>query len=120
MHIGEKIKMVRRLRSLTQEELSNKINKTRAAISFIEQTGKVNHYTLKAILKILNISEDDLLNFDHKAILMREPTASSEYNKAENDSLKTKIESLTKEMNTLKALVKSQKKLIAMLEKHKK
>ena len=74
---------------------------------------------IKTILKVLNISEDDLTSFDHRAILMREPTT-VEYNKTENEKLKTKIESLTKEINTLRALATSQKKLIAILEKKKK
>ena len=50
---------------------------------------------------------------------MREPTT-VEYNKTENEKLKTKIESLTKEINTLRALATSQKKLIAILEKKRK
>ena len=120
MHIGEKIKKVRQLRSLTQEALGSKINLTRSAISFIEQNGKVNHQTLLNILKALNISEDDLMNFDHKAVLMREPGINNDRYKTENESLKSKIDSLTKEINTLKSLVKSQQKLIAILEKHKK
>ena len=120
MHLGEKIKKVRQLRSLTQEALGRKINLTRSAISYIEQNGKVNHQTLLNILKALNISEDDLMNFDHKAILLREPNTNSDRYKTENESLKSKVDSMIKEISTLKALVKSQQKLISMLEKLKK
>jgi transcriptional regulator with XRE-family HTH domain len=119
MHLGEKIKKVRQLRSLTQESLGRKINLTRSAISFIEQNGKVNHQTLLNILKALSISEEDLVNFDHKAVLLREPVSTNNNYKTENESLKSKVESLTKEINTLKALVKSQQKLIGVLERKK-
>ena len=119
MHLGEKIKKVRQLRSLTQETLGRKINLTRSAISFIEQNGKVNHQTLLNILKALNISEEDLINFDHRAILLRETLTNSDKYKTENDTLKAKIESLTKEINTMRVLIKSQMKLIAILEKQK-
>jgi transcriptional regulator with XRE-family HTH domain len=119
MHIGEKIRMVRRLRQLTQEELAVKVNKTRAAISFIEQTGKVNHFTLKSILKILNIAEEDLNNIKQKSALLLEPGSVSESLKAENEGLKIKIASQNKEIDALQALIKSQKKLISVLEKRK-
>ncbi|MBK7965004.1 MAG: helix-turn-helix transcriptional regulator [Bacteroidetes bacterium] len=58
--------MIRGLRGLTQEQLASKINKTRAMVSNIEQTGKVNHYTLLSILKALSITENDLDRFDGK------------------------------------------------------
>jgi transcriptional regulator with XRE-family HTH domain len=119
MHIGEKIKMVRRLRSFTQEELGAKINRTRSAISFIEQTGQVHPVTLDSILKALGISKEDLLNVDHRS-LFREPSVSqSDYGSHESDLLKAKIAALTKERDALKALVKSQQKLISMMEKKK-
>ena len=120
MHIGEKIKKIRQLRSLTQESLGSKINLTRSAKSFIEQNGKVNHQTFLNILKALNISEDYLLNFDHKSIMMHETITNSDRYKTENELLKSKVDTLSNEISSLKALVKSQQKLISMLEKLKK
>lgn len=118
MHLGEKIKKVRQLKSFTQEALGRKINLTRSAISFIEQSGKVNHQTLLNICKALNISEEDLKNFDHKSALMREPVG-NDY-KSEVETLKQKMESLNREISSLRDLVKSQKKLISVLERRKK
>jgi len=46
MHLGKKIKLARVSKSLTQQELADLIHKTRPLISHIEQTGKVNPYTL--------------------------------------------------------------------------
>jgi transcriptional regulator with XRE-family HTH domain len=120
MHIGEKIKMARRIRSLTQDELGNKINKTRAAVSFIEQTGKVNHFTLKAILKVLNISEEDLNNIKQKSQLMLEPGSVNESLKAENEALRLKINALNKQLETQNEHIKSLQKLVSVLERKKK
>ncbi len=111
--------MARRIRSLTQEELGNKINKTRAAISFIEQSGKVNHFTLKAILKILNLSEEDLNNIKLKSQMMLEPGSVNESLKAENEALKLKISTLHKQLETQKEHIKSLKKLVSVLERRK-
>lgn len=113
MHKGEKIKLIRQLKGLTQEELAQKINKTRSMVSSIEQTGKVNHYTLLSILKVLSISEEDLHAFDGKKI------TNSDSGKNEVALLKEKLENALKEIETLKELVKSQKKLIGVLERRK-
>lgn len=82
-------------------------------VSSIEQTGKVNHYTLLSILKALSISEEYLNTFDGKKL------TSPDSGKNEVALLKEKLESALKEIETLKELVKSQKKLIGVLEKKK-
>lgn len=79
----------------------------------IEQTGKMNHYTLMAILKPLGKTETDLELFDGKNISGGSPKNS------EILILKVKLENAYKEIKTLKELVKSQKKLIAVLERKK-
>ena len=110
MHTGKKIRLLRSIKNFTQDELAEKINKTRALVSHIEQTGKVNHYTLTAILRALNISHTEFENFTGNDVL----TA-----KATNDEIKdlqNKIENCQKENDLLKALVESQKKVIAALE----
>ena len=111
--------MVRLLRKFTQEELAGKINKTRSAVSFIELTGNVNSYTLDSIAKALSISKDDLTGFDHKAILLKEPGSKTDALRAEIEAIKIRYESVVKENETLKAHVKSLKKLITHLEKSK-
>lgn len=114
MHTGKKIKLLRTIKNLTQEELAEKINKTRALVSHIEQTGKVNHYTLTFILKALNISFADFENFNDKEVLKGATVrfASNE----ELNVLKDKIEQYQKENSLLKDLVDSQKKIIEALE----
>ena len=115
MQAGKKIKMLRALKGLTQDELAAKINKTRALVSHIEQTGKVNHHTLLAILKVLGISPDEFEKFDTKESL-------KPYKNTENtqvDVLKERIEHYKKENKALKEALLSQKKLIAVLERKK-
>ncbi len=117
MHTGRKIKLLRTLKNLTQEELAEKINKTRALVSHIEQTGKVNHYTLTVILKALNISFADFENFSDKGLLKANSThyAINE----ELTILRDKIEHYQKENELLKKLIDSQKKTIDVLEDKK-
>lgn len=115
MHAGKKIKMLRALKGLTQDELAAKINKTRALVSHIEQTGKINTYTLNAILKALDLKPEELEKFDGKDAL-------KPYRFQEGDEvklLKERLESYQKENKALKELIQSQKKLIAVLEKKK-
>ncbi len=118
MHTGKKIKLLRSIKNLTQEELAVKVNKTRALVSHIEQTGKVNHYTLTLILKALAISFADFEAFDEKEVL-KSPSTFYATNE-ELNLLKDKIEQYQKENNLLKDLVDSQKKIIANLEYTKK
>ena len=117
-HIGKNIKAVRRLRGLTQEELAAKINKTRALVSHTEQTGKVSHYTLTAIAKMLNVSVEYLENFNEKLVISNEPIVA--YGKTEMETLKEQLENCQKKNNILRYWIDSQKKIIQMLEKKKK
>ena len=62
MHKGLKIKLARIAQRLTQEQLAEKIDKTRPLISSIEQTGQGNYYTIKKICEVLNIDIESLEN----------------------------------------------------------
>jgi transcriptional regulator with XRE-family HTH domain len=55
MHIGLKIKLARIAKGFTQQDLADKIFKTRPLVSHIEQTGNVNSKTLEEIKKVLDI-----------------------------------------------------------------
>jgi transcriptional regulator with XRE-family HTH domain len=55
MHKGLKIKLARISKGLTQEELAEKIDKTRPLVSSIEQSGQGNYYTLKKICEVLEL-----------------------------------------------------------------
>ena len=117
MQIGKKIKMLRALKGFTQNELAGKINKTRALVSHIEQTGKVNNYTLTAILKALNITSEDFEKFDNKEVVKAKPYGS--HSDDELNILKERVENYQKENKTLKELIASQKKIISIIEKSK-
>lgn len=62
MHIGIQIKLARISRKITQEQLGRLIGRKRPLISYIEQTGNINHATLDSICRVLNVSKADLLN----------------------------------------------------------
>lgn len=107
------------MRGLTQEELAKKINKTRALVSYAEQTGKINHYTLQTILKALGVSEEEFEGFKGKIGMVQEELGADQYGNKELSHLKHNLEHCQKENEALKELVASQKKIIGMLEKQK-
>jgi len=105
MHIGVKIKIARITKGYTQEELAEKINKTRPLVSHIEQTGKVNAYTLKKICQVLEIDPADL---DGSVF---EPRA----NYQKDNQLVAENKRLREEIAVLKELVSMQKEVIQEL-----
>lgn len=114
MHLGTKIKIARITKGFSQQELAEKINKTRPLISHIEQTGKVNHYTLQQICKALKININSIEDGDVIDL-------SNTFNNNNNQRMLTeKIESLQTEITTLKALVQSQQEIINLLKETKK
>lgn len=119
MHSGNKIKQLRQLKGLTQDELALKINKTRALVSHIEQTGKVNHYTLVAITKVLGISLEDFENYTLQKSL-KKYINHEEQNENELKVLQEKLVHYQKENKLLQEYIESQKKISNYLEKGKK
>jgi transcriptional regulator with XRE-family HTH domain len=108
MHTGQKIKMLRKLLGMTQDQLAEKINKTRPLVSGIEKTGQGHPYTINSICKALKIKPDQLEQFDEQSI-KRFISGKPEVDKKE-------IEALNREMDLLKDLVKSKQDQIDMLQ----
>lgn len=105
MHIGVKIKIARITKGYTQEQLADKINKTRPLVSHIEQTGKVNVYTLRKICQVLEIDQAMLENE------LNDPAT----HYARENSAAAEIKRLKEEIATLKELVSMQKEVIQEL-----
>ncbi len=117
-HLGEKIKRIRSFRGMTQEDLAKGIGKTRSLISFFERTGSINKYTLSEISKILNITPEELEQFEIEAI---EPVLTER-----NDAIYTKsdlyqkmIERQQAEIEFLKETISHQQNLLNQLSKSK-
>ena len=107
MNLGKKIKLARVARGWSQEELAEKVNKTRALISHIENTGKVNSYTLNYICKVLNL--------DVSTLMENSSISPSDFFFSEKNS-KKEIKILLEKIKLLEGLVESQKELIASLK----
>lgn len=60
MHIGKAIKNLRQLAELTQQQLADKVGKTKGHICQIEKTGKINYYTLLKIAEKLNTTPEKI------------------------------------------------------------
>lgn len=111
MHLGEKIKLARVNRGYTQQELADGIGRTRALLSHIEQTGKVNYHTLNAISKFLKLTTEDIELIDKKQIFVKPKSVT------ENDLLKQEITALKNEIELLKELLETKDKVIKLYEK---
>jgi transcriptional regulator with XRE-family HTH domain len=105
MHPGKIIKKLRVQAELTQQQLAEKINKTKALVSHVENTGKVNYYTLQQIATVLNTSVEFIQNYDEKNIPAQKTTdhlpKDYELIKQENKLLKEQILFLRKQNTQL-------------------
>lgn len=117
MHIGLKIKMARQIKGYTQQELADKIHKTRPLISHIEQTGKVNYHTLKAVSIALGTTPEELERYTAERLLS-EPVHTAELS-GELIALRNENKMQKQEILTLRELVNSQKQLIKVLQAKK-
>ncbi len=114
MHAGKKIRILRAIRNLSQTQLAERIGRTRALISHIEQTGKINYYTLKDILKVFKMSEEEFDNYEPKDSMVQ---YSEEELRNEINSLKKEIETVRKERDMLRENNDLYRKLLKNYEK---
>jgi transcriptional regulator with XRE-family HTH domain len=116
LHVGQKIRRARAMKGWSQEQLGEKIHKTRALVSYIEKSGKVNHETLRHILNALGIKEEILENIvDDPSVVYN--TNSGEL-RVEIQNLKEEVEKLKKENQLLKDLTENQGRVISLMDKH--
>ena len=109
MHIGEKIRLARVSRHMTQQQLAEIIHKERPLISHIERTGKIHHDTFTAICKALKITADELENGFGDPAASYGATAALEIQalKAEIDRLRTEVRLKDELVQVLKAHIKA-------------
>lgn len=107
-HIGLQIKKIRLFKGLNQDELADKIFKTRALVSYMEQTGKVSKNTLEDILKVFTMSEHEFNQF-----------AKTDFKYEEFENLKKENLILKERNSLLEELVITQRDLIYVLKKPK-
>ena len=110
-HLGEKLKKIRVLHGMSQEDLAKAIGKTRSLISHLETSGNINKYTLQEIATALKMDTATIENFNFEnAQVLRDLSPNAEYNKDE-------IQKLKEEIIDLKATIKEQWKVIQNLTK---
>ena len=110
-HLGEKLKKIRVLHGMSQEDLAKAIGKTRSLISHLETSGNINKYTLQEIAAALKIDTATIENFNYENVnILRDQNPKTEYNKDE-------IQRLKEEITDLKATIKEQWKVIQNLTK---
>lgn len=122
MHLGKIIKKIRIHAELTQQQLGERINKTKALVSHIENSGKVNYYTLQQIATALDTSIEFIQEYEVKTptSFLAKPTYTSEGSsqylpkdyeliKQENKMLKEQIRFLQKQNTQLIAAMAKDK-----------
>lgn len=110
-HLGEKLKKIRVLHGMSQEDLAKAIGKTRSLISHLETKGNINKYTLQEIAAVLKIDTATIENFNFEnAHVINDQNKGADYGKDE-------IQKLKEEIIELKATIKEQWKIIQNLTK---
>jgi transcriptional regulator with XRE-family HTH domain len=116
---GEKIRRRRQELDLTQAQLGAMVGQTRAHISYIEKTGRVNYHTYQAIAKAMgmspnyNVGDDDENSASSGVVYQPSET----YQRTQEGQLVTENAMLRKENNSLKQIVELQKMVIELLKK---
>ena len=108
MHLGLKLKILRLSKGLTQEELAERVNKTRPLISNIEQRGKVGYQTLQDICKVLDVKPEEVMN------QLSDPPGY--YQTLNTQKQNETIGQLQREIENLRLLVSSQQENINFLK----
>lgn len=109
MNIGQKIKVLRAKRGISQQKLADLINKTRTLVSHIEVTSKVNFYTLTEIANVLGVSVSHFTDESVHENIVKE-------SKEEYSSLSDKIKKLERENELLNEIIQNQKEIITQLK----
>lgn len=117
MHIGLQIKLARIAKGLTQQELGERIFKTRPLVSHIEQKGEVNEKTLADIRKILDMPEQNNVLHEDKEDGGNPKPMQQKFLQQEIEHLLREIELLKSENEVLRQLANTQKQLIEHIKK---
>jgi transcriptional regulator with XRE-family HTH domain len=114
MHAGKKIRIIRAIKGISQQQLADRIGRTRSLVSNIEQTGKINYFTFQDILKVFKMTEAEFHNYQPKDVM--KPYSEQDLIK-ENKELKEKLTHTEKELDMMKELIQTYKKYIQTLER---
>lgn len=68
MHIGRNIEKIRRLRGLTQDDISKGLNISKQAVSQIEQSEKIDDSRLQQIADVLGVTLEGLKSFREEGV----------------------------------------------------
>ncbi len=116
-HLGHKIRRIRALKGMNQEELAFKIGKTRSLISHLERTGSVNKYTLREIAEALGVEVETIEKSTYDTVFPVQVNKSKELDK--KDLCKEVIESQKSEIGYLKQTIDHQWQLLHELARRK-
>jgi|GEM_PF-3404057 len=119
LHLGHRVAFFRKLKGINQKDLGIKINKTRALISFIERTGKINHKTLKLIAETLGITMEDLHMTDEELALFKNSGINSLKSQLD-DKVVLELEFYKRENELLHKMLKQQERLVEQHQKQAK
>lgn len=114
MKIGEKIRMIREIKGISQEAVATHLDITPQAYGKIErEETKLDFKRIEEIAKYLNITVDEIMNFDTKNIFKNtfKDQSTGNFNIGENKEGFTIIERL---LTTMEGRFEKQDKLLEM------
>ena len=117
-HLGHKIRRLRALKGINQEELAFRIGKTRSLISHLERTGSVNKYTLREIAEALGVDVETIENSTSENIFPAIANKQTDYTE-KKEQFTDIIEKQQSEIEYLKKTIDNQWQLLNELAKKK-
>lgn len=114
-HAGTRLRKIRAVQGLTQDELAEKIGKTRSLISYFERTGNINKYVMGELAEALGIDATLLEDNGTAHSIEDQITPSS----TKQIPLQTLIDQHQEEVKFLKDTINHQWQLLHELSKRK-
>lgn len=106
-HIGKHIQKLREAADMSQDQLAEKIGKSKSLVSFVENKGKVSDPTLKLISKALDVPFENLKVY---------PIIDLDSQKQSLEQYKFRITELERETELLRSIIDKQEKIIELME----
>ncbi|TRX49869.1 helix-turn-helix transcriptional regulator [Fulvivirga sp. M361] len=121
-HMGRKVRHMRELLNLTQDDLAEKIDMSQQTVSNIESSEKVDDEQLEKVAKAMGVTADAIKNLDDSATVYNIVTTNNgavglqNYNCTFNP-LDKLMETIEKNEKLYRELLKEKDEKVAMLEK---
>ncbi|TRX61375.1 helix-turn-helix transcriptional regulator [Fulvivirga sp. M361] len=124
-HIGRKVRHMRELLNLTQDDLAEKMDMSQQTVSNIESSEEVDDEQLEKVAKAMGVTADAIKNLDENATVYNivhnssiSGTVSGQNYNCTFNPLDKLMETIEKNEKLYRELLKEKDEKVAMLEKY--